>query len=144
MMSEVKGNVANVVVSSELPSGGPTYSSAGDGINCLFWDDLNDNALTQGTIQYDSGVPGGYRCDVAGNPPPHGCIGYTSTNGYMGRHTSGSIYFLSDGHAKYFKPGSISAGVSASSGANGQVNGTPTYAAGTANLGGFAVTYSIN
>jgi len=143
VLSEVKGDIANAVVSGELPSGAAiTYSSTGDGINYLFYADTNTNALTTGAVQYDSGVPGGYHCDGTGNVPPVGCNGFAITNSYGGRHAGGAVYFLADGHAKYLKPGAVSAGVNATSSTNGQVNGTPTYAAGTGGLGSYGVTYS--
>ena len=145
MLTEVKGDVANVVVASELPSTTPTpvYSSTGDGINYLYWDDKNDNAMKVGGIAYDSGVPSGYRCDGSAPTPPQGCIGFAATNSAKGRHSEGSVYFLGDGHAKYLKGGAISGGVNAAASTNGQtvVSGL-VYAAGTANLGSYGVTYS--
>lgn len=145
-LSEVKGDIANAVVASELPSGATiTYSSTGDGINYLFYTDVFTaaaNAMTTGGIQYDSGVPGSYSCTTT-PAPPKGCAGYAVTNSYGGRHASGAIYFLADGHAKYLKPGAVSPGVSATATTNGQtvVSGI-VYAAGTGNLGSYGVTYS--
>ena len=149
MLSEVKNNIANSVVGSELPSVGTplVYSSTGDGINYLFWDDKGpvasaDNAMGGGGPQYDSGVPSGYRCDTTPNPP-QGCAGFAITNSSKGRHSEGSVYFLGDGHAKYLKGGAVSAGVNATSSANAQTVVSPlVYAAGTANLGSYGVTYS--
>lgn len=136
LLSEVKGVLANVVAGSELPSAAiPTYSSAGDGINTLFWNDKNDNALISGAIQYDGGVPAGYHCDIKPNPP-RGCSGFSVTNISNGRHSQGGIYFLADGHAKYQKGGAISAGVNATTSASDQtVKGSTVYAAGTSTLG---------
>ena len=149
MLSEVKGDLAYATVASEqtTPPQSPwNYSSTGDGINYLFWDDANDNAMVKGGISYDSGVPGGFHCnDGQSNPPPTPgiCIGYAVTNSSHGRHSEGSIYFLGDGHAKYLKPGAISAGTNAASSSNGQlVGGGVVQAAGTSNLGNFGVTYS--
>ena len=145
MLSEVKGNIANSVVAPELPSTQPvpSYSSSGDGINYLYWDDKNDNAIMVGGIAYDSGVPGGYHCDGAVPLPPAGCAGFAATNSSKGRHSEGSVYFLGDGHAKYLKGGTISAGVNAVSSTDGQyVKSGLVYAAGTANLGSYGVTYS--
>ena len=150
MLSEVKGDAANVVQSSELPSGAKImYSSAGDGINVLHFDDTGGNPTNVSPIQYDGGVPGGFSC-VAGapNPPPSnlGCSSF-STNNYRGRHAEGSIYFLSDGHAKYLKGGAVSAGGNAQSATDAQnanKGGIPQLylAAGTGGLGNFGVTYS--
>lgn len=143
MLTEVKGNQANVATRSELPSSNiATYSSAGDGINYLYWNDRNENALKTGGIRYDTGVPAGYDCDVAPNPPI-GCTGFYGSYTYNGRHAGRSVYFLADGHARSIPGMGISAGIDApSSDKNQTVKNGVVYAAGTSVLGKYTITYS--
>ena len=49
-----EANIVNVEIGNELPSSQsiPTYSSSGDGMNYLFWNGANANALTHGEIRY--------------------------------------------------------------------------------------------
>ena len=155
LLSEVKGDVGNVTSSSELPlnttsAATKMYSSSGDGINVLYFDDMGTNTHGTGTPQYDSGVPGGYHCDGTGAALPAGtlgCSGYSLTNAYKGRHAEGSVYALGDGHSKYLKGGAVSAGANANASTDAQNYSAGTApqafrAAGTGGLGQFGVTYS--
>lgn len=153
VLTEVKGDSANAVTPAEtpLPTSGFS-SSAGDGINVLYYKDQAPGSATPNGgstgVVYDSGVPGGFKCDSAPAPPSGlTCAGGFSITAPKGRHNEGSIYAMGDGHSKFFKGGAVSAGGNAGSStdAQGATNGTApqTYrAAGTGGLGQFAITYS--
>ncbi len=149
MLSEVKGDLANVVTATELPSAtAPTFSSSGDGINVLYYSDAGSN--NTGVVQYDGGVPAGFTCASGATPTPPStltCTSFSIINSSKGRHAEGGIYFLGDGHAKYLKGGAVSAGANAGSASDTQnmTAGTAPQAyraAGTGGLGNFGVTYS--
>ena len=153
LLTEVKGDLANATSSSETPLGSNGYSSsAGDGINVLYFTELAPGAAppNNGGVVYEAGVPGGYKCDGT-NPTPPSTL--TCSNGFSatfpkGRHSEGGIYALGDGHSKALKGGQVSAGGNAASSANAQNATTGTapqafLAAGTSNLGSFGVTYSL-
>ena len=153
MLSEVKGDLANVVVSGEYQTANPpqstkTFSSSGDGLNVLYYDDKGTN--NSGIVQYDGGVPAGFTCVSGATPTPPSnltCTSFSIINSSKGRHAEGGIYFLGDGHAKYLKGGAVSAGGNAASASDGQNATTGTtvqkfLAAGTGGLGNYGVTYS--
>ena len=157
ILSEVKGDTANAVVAGEYPLSSSGFSSAaGDGINVLYYKDQTVNTASMNAqpttgVVYDSGVPGGYKCDGTNPTPPSGltCANGFSTIAPKGRHGEGSEYAMGDGHSKYLKGGAVSAGANALSSTDAQgANPGPTpgvqtlRAAGTAGLGQFAVTYS--
>ncbi len=127
-----------VGASTHFPS---TFSSAGDGLNVLASTIGTAVPAVQGNAVYETGTTGGYSCSGAGKAPPY-CQYFDPANGYQGRHSSGAEYFMADGHAKFFRPGSISPGANALSSANNEdmVNG---YAAGTT-ANQFGATFSTN
>ena len=153
LLTEVKGDTANAVTAAETPLSSSGFSSStGDGINVLYYKDQAVGAASPnaGVVVYDSGVPGGYTCVSGSTPiPPSGltCSGGFSITVPKGRHNEGSIYAMGDGHSKFMRGGSVSAGANASSttDAQGAVAGTAPQtlrAAGTGGLGQFGVTYS--
>ena len=155
LLSEVKNDNANAVTAGEVPL--PTSgfsSSSGDGINVLYYKDqapgsATPNGGTSGVV-YDTGVPGGFKCDGTAPALPSG--GLTCLGGYnavllKGRHSESSIYAFGDGHSKSLRSSAVSAGANASSAGDAQnatagVNPQPYRAAGTNGLGQFGVTYS--
>jgi prepilin-type N-terminal cleavage/methylation domain-containing protein/prepilin-type processing-associated H-X9-DG protein len=143
-LAEVKGDQADATatdeigLSTKLP---PSFSSAGDGLTVLASIIGTAVPAVQGTALYETGTTGGYSCTGTGKAPPY-CQYYDSANSYQGRHSSGAIYFMADGHAKYFKSGAVSPGGNALASTNVEdnVNG---YAAGTGS-NQFGATFSTN
>jgi prepilin-type N-terminal cleavage/methylation domain-containing protein len=150
VLSEVKNDVADATAANEygakaLPG---IYSSVGDGINILASTDTANSLPAVQTIGnyttvYETGILGGY---TLANVPYPTYFDLSQSNGTAGRHTGGSIYFLGDGHAKFFRPGGVSPGANAASSTDGQNpnhNAAPGItAAGTG--GTFGATFSTN
>jgi len=144
-LAEVKGDQADVTAGDEigLSTNLPlSFSAAGDGLNVLAATAVNTAVpAVQGNALYDTGVLGGYSYDgTTGKIVPWPT--YFNTSQLKGRHSEGAVYFLADGHAKYFKPGGVSPGFNALATTNvqDQVN---YYAAGTG-ANQFGVTFSTN
>ncbi|MCW3094809.1 MAG: prepilin-type N-terminal cleavage/methylation domain [Chthonomonadaceae bacterium] len=138
LLSEIVGDQANALVSGELPSSAtPIYSAAGNGLSVLTAVDGTVMPGVAGPVQYDTGPMGGYQLAIAPQVP-YPALFKNST----GRHSSGSIFSLGDGHAKFFRPASVSPGSNASNAAALQdtANGV---AAGTSDST-HAATFSIN
>jgi len=143
-LAEVKGVQADATATDEIGQSTkfpPAFSSAGDGLNVLASIIATALPAVQGNAVYETGTTGGYKCDGTGKAPPY-CQYFDPANAYQGRHSSGAEYFMADGHAKFFRPGSISPGANALSSSNNEdmVNG---YAAGTT-ASGYGATFSTN
>ena len=149
-LAEVKGVVGNLIAADEVGAGynfPPQFSASGDGLVYL--------ASVIGTVPnlqsstgvlpyfalYETGVPGGYSCNGTGILAPN-CNLFDPANSYGGRHSGGAIYFMADGHAKFFRPSSVSAGGNAL-GSNNVQDTVNFYAAGTA-ANQFGITFSTN
>ena len=93
-------------------------------------------ATNQGTpngMKYATGDLGG---TTATNPTP-------DFTGLTGIHTDGSNFLAADGHVKWFRGAAISPGYTADTQNTAQFQGTSgKNAAGTGNLGNFALTFS--
>jgi prepilin-type N-terminal cleavage/methylation domain-containing protein/prepilin-type processing-associated H-X9-DG protein len=147
-LAEVKGDVADVIAADEIGTSTtfpPQFSASGDGLVYLA-SVIGTQANLQGATQpyvalYETGVTGGYSCNGTGKVAPN-CNLFDPANSYGGRHSGGAIYFLADGHAKYFKPGAVSSGGNAQNSSYVE-DTTNYYAAGTAS-GQFGVTFSTN
>jgi prepilin-type N-terminal cleavage/methylation domain-containing protein/prepilin-type processing-associated H-X9-DG protein len=145
-LAEVKGVQANVIAADEIGAGYKNpgvFSAAGEGLIYLANTGIGTGpqAVSANTVLYDTGTTGGYSCTGTGKPEPV-CALFDPANTYAGRHSGGSIYFLADGHAKYFQPGAVSPGSNALSSTNVE-DTTNYYAAGTAS-NQFGVTFSTN
>jgi len=143
-IAEVKGVQANVIAADEIGTSTafpPSFSSAGDGLFVLASIIGTTVPAVQGNAVYETGTMGSYKCDGSGQAPPY-CQYFDPANGYGGRHSTGAIYFLADGHAKYFKSGAVSPGGNAQSSTNFE-DMTNGYAAGTAS-NQYGVTFSTN
>jgi len=143
-LAEVKNVQADVTAADEIgasTSFPPAFSSAGDGLNVLA--SIIGVALpaVQGNAVYETGTIGGYSCNGAGKVPPF-CGYFDPANGYQGRHSSGAIYFMADGHAKFFRPGSISPGGNAVSSNN--IEDMVNYLAAGTGANGYGATFSTN
>lgn len=147
MLSEVKGNQADVTAGDEIgksTAAPSTYSSTGNGAYILMeyvtaGSFLSNNPTATGglpTLLYSTGVSGGYKVTDLPAIFDGGLNG-----GKDGRHSGGAIYYLADGHAKYFKPGGVSVGSNAN-GSSDREDMTNKVAAGTS--GGYGATYSTN
>ena len=67
----------------------------------------------------------------------------TDYTGLTGIHTDGANYLAADGHVKWFRGAAISPGTPAASSSDAQsASGSGRSAAGTGNLGNFALTFS--
>ena len=107
-------------------------------------DGYGQNAAINGkTCEADTGY--------MGNPTSQGTGGLSYQ--LTGRHTEGSNFVMTDGHAKWLRGASVSPGMSAETSTDAQGAHHVTYgtegpfptAAGTAStLVGFAATYSVN
>jgi len=147
-LAEVKGVAADATASDEIGTSTalpPQFSASGDGLVYLA-SIIGTQANLQGTTLpyialYETGTIGGYSCTGAGVPAPN-CNLYDTANSYQGRHSGGAIYFMADGHAKYFKSGSVSPGGNAVSSTNAedQVN----YLAAGTGSSQFGATFSTN
>jgi len=143
-LAEVKGVQANVIAGDEYgvstaPPAALTYSASGDGLVNLA--SIITTGLASFSAVYETGIMGGYSCSGTGPTAP-ACFYFDQANNWSGRHTSGAIYFLADGHAKYFRPGSVSPGLNALDSSN--VEDTVNHnAAGTAS-NQYGVTFSTN
>jgi len=143
LLCEIKNDTADVSnAATELPMG-TQYSATGDGLTVLYADNAvgtpgsdNANAL------YDTGVMGGYSSPAINNGGPTVPFpAYFNAALPKGRHTEGAIYMISDGHAKYLKPGGVSPGGNASASTN--VEDTTNHLAAGTGSGQMAVTFSI-
>jgi len=153
VFSEVKGDVADVTAGNEY--GASTvfpgvYSSVGDGINILADTDTQTTlpavqSSTLYTVVYESGVNGGYELNNVPYPS-YFDQGLNTLTTAAGRHTGGAIYFMGDGHAKFFRPGGVSPGANAAASTDGEnplkLAAPNITAAGTGST--FGVTYSTN
>jgi prepilin-type N-terminal cleavage/methylation domain-containing protein len=144
-IAEIKGVQADVIAADEIGTSTqlpPQFSAAGDGLLYLA-SVINASGPNNGagTAVYETGTTGGYNCPPNGGIQEPACGLFDSANSYGGRHT-GAIYFLADGHAKFFKPGAVSPGGNAQATANVE-DTTNGYAAGTG-ANQFGVTFSTN
>ena len=109
VIAEATGALANIAVPGELPSAPtPLYSPAGNGLTVLTAVDGNAMPATAGAVQFDTGVMGGYHLTTAPMVPYP-----TLFKNEKGRHAEGGIFFLADGHAKFFRSHSVSPGQNA-------------------------------
>ncbi|HZO87340.1 MAG TPA: DUF1559 domain-containing protein [Chthonomonadaceae bacterium] len=138
VLAEGTGDLANVIVSGEQPSSPtPLYSAAGDGLYILTAIEGTATPAVAGPVQYDTGTMGGYHLATAPQVP------YPSLfKSEKGRHSEGAIFFLADGHAKFFRSQAVSPGGNAgdSSAPQDRDNGL---AAGTEDSA-HPVTFSTN
>lgn len=109
VLAEGFGDQANVTVVGELPSSStPVYSAAGNGLSALTAIDGTSMPNVAGPVQYATGAMGGYHLTTAPLAPFPALF-----NAEKGRHTDGGIFFLADGHAKFFRPQAVSPGANA-------------------------------
>jgi prepilin-type N-terminal cleavage/methylation domain-containing protein/prepilin-type processing-associated H-X9-DG protein len=147
-LAEVKGVVGDVIAPDELGTSTtfpPQFSAAGDGLVYLAsvigtQPDLQGVAVPYYAV-YETGTTGGYSCTGSGKVAPN-CLLFDPSNGYGGRHTGGALYFMADGHAKYFRGNSVSTGGNALSTSN--VEDTVNYYAAGTGANQFGVTFSTN
>jgi prepilin-type N-terminal cleavage/methylation domain-containing protein len=138
LLAEGVGALANVTATDELPSySTPVYSAAGNGLTVLTSIDGTSMPAVAGSVQYVTGTMGGYRLDTTPQVPYP-----TLFKNEKGHHADGGIFFLADGHAKFFRPQAVSPGNNAgdSSATQDVTNGV---AAGTQSTT-HAVTFSTN
>jgi len=111
---------------------GVSYSGAGDPYTPCANGTWNETGF--GTPLLETGPMGGRATNAAS---------FIDTKN-QGRHTNGSNFLLCDGHAKWYRGGSVSSGFNALVSTNAEGGGddrAPAYAAGTDN-GTYAITYS--
>jgi prepilin-type processing-associated H-X9-DG protein len=138
LIGEVVGDQANVVISGELPSSAtPVYSAAGNGLTVLTAMDGSSMPGVAGSVKYDTGPMGGYQLAVQPQIP-YPTLFKNST----GRHSDGGIFCMADGHAKFFKPQSVSPGTNA--GSSDAPQDTTNYTAAGTTDSSHAVTFSTN
>lgn len=142
---EVRNDIADVTAQNEigLSTTYPTiWSAVGDGLNYLASIDGTVVPTVQGNVVMDTGILGGYT-PAGGTAPVPWPTYYDTTynNGIDGRHTSGAIYWMADGHAKYAKPGAVSPGANALASTNNE-DMTNLRAAGTS--ANYGYTFSTN
>jgi prepilin-type N-terminal cleavage/methylation domain-containing protein/prepilin-type processing-associated H-X9-DG protein len=138
VLSEGIGALANVTATDELPSyTTPLYSASGNGLNVLTSIDGTSMPAVAGSARYDTGAMGGYHLDAYPQVPYPALF-----KNEKGRHSDGGIFFMADGHAKFFRAQAVSPGSNASdsSATQDMVNGV---AAGTQDSAR-AVTFSTN
>jgi prepilin-type N-terminal cleavage/methylation domain-containing protein len=143
LLAECSFDQANILVPGELPEYASTpaqYSPTGNGLTVMSSIDSTTATGSQGKVQYEGGVGGGYSCTGTGKVAPY-CAFFDPIN-YLGRHGQGGEYCLADGHAKFFKPGAVSPGANALATGNNE-DQTNYYAAGSQGSQ-FAVTFSTN
>ncbi len=151
LIFEIKGDVADATAGNEygastvLPG---VYSAVGDGLNILAdTDTANTLPAVQGSGNYlsvfETGLTGGYTLT---NVPYPTYFDQNLNSGKDGRHSSGAIYSMADGHAKFFRPGSISPGANAASSSDGQnPNGnTAPYITAAGTESHYGATFSTN
>jgi prepilin-type N-terminal cleavage/methylation domain-containing protein/prepilin-type processing-associated H-X9-DG protein len=142
---EVRGDTADATAANEIglsTTFPPMWSAVGDGLNYLASIDGTSVPGVQGTVTQDTGIMGGYT--LAGGTAPVPWPSYYDTtynSGLDGRHTSGAIYWMADGHAKYAKPGAVSPGANALASTNNE-DMTNFRAAGTS--ANYGITFSTN
>lgn len=138
VLAEGNGALANVTATDELPSySTPLYSAAGNGLSVLTSIDGISMPAVAGSVRYVTGTMGGYHLDAYPQVP------YPSLfKNELGHHSDGAIFFMADGHAKFFRAQAVSPGRNASGSSEPQdvVNGL---AAGTQDTA-HAVTFSTN
>jgi len=153
LQCEGSGVQANVIAATEPSTYAiPQYSATSDGLSTLvsIYSTLTTwtaGAATAGpgtdglSAVLDTGVPSGYAdIPTAGYATVPNQYFFDQTQ-LLGRHTQGAIYQMADGHAKYFRPGAVSAGLNAN-GPN-YLQNTTTYQAGGTSDGVHAVTFSV-
>ena len=131
LLFEVSGDVSNVI---KPGNGSGSTDTTVDNESCAG----NGDDLTRGGYYtYETGPLGS---------PPKAPSGYTSS---AGRHVGGSNFLLSDGHAKWLRGPSVSAGANnPSSGCPQDTSGTscapdPTQPAASTDYSGFPATFSL-
>jgi prepilin-type N-terminal cleavage/methylation domain-containing protein/prepilin-type processing-associated H-X9-DG protein len=147
-LAEIKGDAGDIIAPDEIgisTTFPPQFSAAGDGLVYLasvigLQADLQGVALPYFAV-YETGTTGGYSCNGTGKVAPN-CNLFDPANSFGGRHSGGAIYFLADGHAKFFRGSSVSTGGNAQNSSNLQ-DTVNYYAAGTAS-NQFGVTFSTN
>lgn len=135
VLAEVTNNPVNATTADELNTLN-IYSSTGDGLNILAATDGTALPAVQGGVQYETGWLGGYGTNA-------NCLTIPQPTIYkkqQGRHSDGGIFFMGDGHAKFFKPGAISPGADALATTDGQ--NCMTYLAAGTGASGFGATFS--
>jgi prepilin-type N-terminal cleavage/methylation domain-containing protein/prepilin-type processing-associated H-X9-DG protein len=138
VLTEGTGDQANVLVPGELPSSPtPVYSAAGDGLSVLTAIDGTATPAIAGPVQYDTGTMGGYQFNTSPQVP-YPALFKNAT----GRHSDGSIFFMGDGHAKYFRSPAVSPGANANASSDPE-DMTNGLAAGTED-GQHPATFSTN
>lgn len=138
VMAEATNDRANAVMAGELPSSSVSiYSPAGNGLTVLTAVDGTAMPGVAGPVQYDTGAMGGYHLTTAPFVPYP-----TLFKNEKGRHAEGSIFSMADGHAKFFRPQSVSPGANATDSSDPQ-DPTNGIAAGASDSH-HAVTFSIN
>lgn len=112
LLFEVAGDKTDVTSVYNASTGaGDQFSAAGDGKNLLPEIPLNDSTSTV-WVMFDTGLfDGGSMSGVSWRFHPTS-VSPTQVSG-TGRHTDGANYLLCDGHVKYMKSISISAGLNA-------------------------------
>ncbi len=146
LLCEVQGDTADITRTEgpEAIQVGAGYASAAvDGLDVTIatvapgpsdivnWQDGHDETGDSTRLtKYASGPMGGIA-------PTNLTRDFT---GLTGVHTDGSNFLAADGHVKWLRGSAVSPGRTAANATDGQNNGTT--AAGTSNLGNFALTFS--
>ncbi len=141
LLCEVQAVTTQVAATNapENNPGGDFVSASVDGL------DANQTTIPYDLITQDNGGFDGYTNRASkyatgymgGFTPTNNLTYFTATTG---RHTDGSNFLAEDGHVKWLRGTAVSPGHTAASSTNAQVNNST--AAGTANLGSFALTFS--
>ncbi len=135
---EANNVVTNVTTNPETPSASNQYSPTGNGLTFgATGPGLFDQqaGFGNGGGAFATGKMGGKANISVGTPPGQ----YTSVPPY---HTDGANYLAADGHVKWLRPSSVSAGQSKSQN-DSQGPGNFDTAAGVNNLGSFTLTFNI-
>ncbi len=136
VLTEVTNDQVNATTADEPTVNNPFhFSSTGDGLNLLASTDGSDVPSAQGGVLYETGWLGGYGTTAGCVLPYPGLF-----KKQAGRHSDGAIFFMGDGHAKFFKPGAVSPGADAAATTNGE-DCTNLLAAGTG-ASGYGATFS--
>lgn len=143
LLCEVTG--ANAEIALNAAEGAGTFVSPGvNGLDVTTTtaapgpnDIINNNDGTDGITDPNRGITKYATGPMGGVPPTNQAQNFT---GATGRHSDGSNFLAEDGHVKWLRGSAVSPGGVAAKTTDGQNDGTT--AAGTGNLGSFALTFS--
>jgi len=140
-IQEDRGQIDNSLPDEHTIAGSSQISASVDGLDAtttaaapgpndiINWvTGIDDTSVSK--TKYATGPMGGF-------PPTNLTTNFT---GATGRHSDGSNFLVADGHVKWLRGSAVSPGRTAANATDGQNNGTT--AAGTSNLGSYALTFS--